>query len=310
VGRRCSGPPAGAEPWHAVPNRQTVQTGDRVRTGAGAAARLVYFEGTMTELGPDTGVLVQRLERGTSGNIIAYLYQAAGTTVSRVMHLLDPAAAFEIETPAVQVFVRGTTPRVDVAPQDGTTRVRNVPDGTASRVGVIGKDANRTLVILLPGEETEAAPGRPPSPPTRWNVPTPTPTTAPRPAASTTGFVPPRIGSDPCQWPGANCDWLPPDPCSRPSAVCDSRPTDPCQRPNVICDPVRPDPCRQAATACDGGTGPGPSQPRPTATPTRVPRPSGNGPQVPSVPTRVIVPDRPLPSVPVQPTRTPAPSIN
>src|SRR5215211_1342580 len=58
--------PAGADPWHAVSNRQTVQTGDRVRTGAGAAARLVYFEGTMTELGPDTGLLVQRLERSAN----------------------------------------------------------------------------------------------------------------------------------------------------------------------------------------------------------------------------------------------------
>src|SRR5215217_6952782 len=67
--------PAGAARWVSVPDRQAVAPGDRVRTGPGAAARLVYFEGTVTEVGAETGVLIQRLERGSGGNVITNLFQ-------------------------------------------------------------------------------------------------------------------------------------------------------------------------------------------------------------------------------------------
>src|SRR5687768_14924070 len=49
---------AAAADWQTVPTRQAVRAGDRARTGPAAAARLVYFEGTVTELGPGTGLLV------------------------------------------------------------------------------------------------------------------------------------------------------------------------------------------------------------------------------------------------------------
>jgi hypothetical protein len=340
--------PIGAVAWQMVPSRQAVHAGDRIRTGPDAAARLVYFEGTVTEVGPETGLLVQRLERSPNGSIVAHLLQTLGTTVSYVVHLVDPAAAFEIETPAALVFVRGTTPRVDVG-RDGTTRVRNIPDGTASRVGVIAQDANRTRVILLPGEETIVRPGRPPTAPTRWNNPQPTPTRS---------ALPPVGLMDPCQWPGASCDWRPDNPCARPGVVCDPlpppdpcqrgeagcgptrtptpsptpttmptdpclraaagcspsptptpRPRDPCQRPSVVCDPPRPDVCHRLPALCDP-PGQGPNQPPPTGTPTRQPRPPGDGPSFPTVPTRIVLPDRPLPSLPVRPTRTPGPIID
>jgi hypothetical protein len=262
----------GSTTWQAVLSRQAVSAGDRVRTGPSAAARLVYFEGTVTEIGPETGFLVERLERSQDSNIVSRLYQTAGTTLSYVVHLVDPAASFEVETPAVTVFVRGTTPRVDVTESTGFTRVRNVPDGTASRVGVIGKDANQTTVILQPGEQTEVIPGSPPSPPTRWNVPVVQPTRGP---------VAPLTMPDPCQWPGASCDWRLPDP----------QPSDPCQRPNDICNPPSPLPtlvtCQPGGISCEprfpdvcpipalcnSPGDQGPTQPRPTATATP-PRPS------------------------------------
>ena len=77
--------PAGAARWVSVPDRQAVAAGDRVRTGPNARAQLVYLEGTVTEVGPETGILVQRLERGGEGNVIASLFQAVGSTVSRVL---------------------------------------------------------------------------------------------------------------------------------------------------------------------------------------------------------------------------------
>jgi hypothetical protein len=156
--------PAGTTGWQSVPTRQDVGGGDRVRTSTGASARLVYFEGTITEVGPESGLIVQRLERSPDGGLVANLYQAVGSTVSRVVHLVDPGASFEVETPAATAFVRGTMPRVVVG-ADGVTQIDNVPDDTGGTVGVRGKDPDASIVSLLPGEGTRVAPGQPPSPP-------------------------------------------------------------------------------------------------------------------------------------------------
>src|SRR5581483_6400433 len=83
---------------------------------------------------------------------------------TRVVQLVDPGAGFQIETPAATAFVRGTMPRVNVAP-DGTTRVANVPDDTGGLVQVQGKDAAGTQVTLQPGEETTIRSGLPPTQP-------------------------------------------------------------------------------------------------------------------------------------------------
>jgi hypothetical protein len=153
---------AGDGDWQTVPSQQTVHAGDRVRTGTGAGARLVYFEGTTVELGPETGIRVERLARTENGNVVTRLFQAAGSTVSRVVRLVDPSAGFEIDTPSATAFVRGTMPHVVVA-ADGSTRVTNVPDGTEGLVVVIGKDQNTTQVTLRPGENTSVLPGLAPS---------------------------------------------------------------------------------------------------------------------------------------------------
>jgi hypothetical protein len=156
---------AGAASWVTVPDRQPVQTGDRVRTGPGARARLVYFEGTITEVGPETGILVQRLERGGDGNLLVTLFQSVGTTVSRVLALAGAPPEFQVETPAAVALVRGTTPRVYVAP-DGTTRVANLPEDDAETLVLVrGKDLRQTEVRLPPGFETFVAPGLAPTEP-------------------------------------------------------------------------------------------------------------------------------------------------
>lgn len=269
----------GGAPWEVVPDRRTVQEGDRVQTGAGARAELVYFEGSSTVVEPNTDLVVQRLTSTASGNVVTRLVQAVGTTVSYVRHLVDPAASFEVETPAALVFVRGTIPRVQVA-SGGLTRVRNEPDRPDSLVGVRGNDPARTIVILLPGQETEVVPGQPPSPP-HWPSGTvrlaqpvpPTPTLPPPDPCSLpgSGCQPPR--PDPCRWPGGTCNppQPPPAPCQRPNLVCDPPPSDPCRRPNVVCDPPRPDPCPRTALACRPPLGPGtdsPLSPPPAPSPT------------------------------------------
>lgn len=154
---------AGSTAWQTVDSQQTVSAGDRVRTGTGASARLIYFDGTVMEIAASTGLLVERLERTATGNIVARFFQSAGTTISRVVQLVDPTGGFEIETPAATAFVRGTMPRVEVA-ANGTTVVTNVPDNTGGLVNVEGKDPATSLVVLLAGQETRIVPGQPPAP--------------------------------------------------------------------------------------------------------------------------------------------------
>jgi hypothetical protein len=156
--------PSGAVGWQSVPTRQDVRAGDRVRTGTSASARLLYFEGTVTEVGPETGLIVQRLQRSPEGSLVASLYQAVGSTVSRVVQLVDPSASFEVETPAATALVRGTMPEVIVGP-DGVTRINNIPDDTGGTVSVQGKDPNASVVGLAPGQSTRISPGQPPSAP-------------------------------------------------------------------------------------------------------------------------------------------------
>jgi YVTN family beta-propeller protein len=157
--------PAGAEDWQNVPMRQEVKVGDRARTGPSAAARLVYFEGTVTELGPQTGILVQRLEPSATGNIITTLVQSAGTALHRVVGLVDPAARFEVETPAATALIRGTDLRVSQRPNQAGARrflFQNETDPPgANPVDVCGAGTCRTV---LGGQETLATEGQGPGP--------------------------------------------------------------------------------------------------------------------------------------------------
>ncbi|HEY7061889.1 MAG TPA: FecR family protein [Chloroflexota bacterium] len=273
---------AGGTDWLTAAGGETVHAGDWVRTGVDAGANLVYFEGTRIEVGPYTALRVDRLETSSSGGIVSRVWQEVGTTVSRVVHLVDPAASFEIETPAAVVFVRGTIPRVAVDP-GGVTHVRNVPepDGTISRVGVIGKDVAQTTVILMPDEETDVEPGRPPAPPRPSTPPTGGATTLPPGPTPTPA---PVVIANPCQQPGVMCSPFPTiDPCRAqpgrcapggrgtivPAPTATRRPlpptpaptvsTNPCQRPGVVCDPPPPtpvptvstNPCERPGIVCD-----------------------------------------------------------
>lgn len=273
---------AGAVGWLSVADRETVRAGDRVRTGPEARARLVYFEGTVIEVEPSTGLLVERLETSPSGGIVTRLLQTAGVTVSRVVHLVDPAASFEVETPAAVVFVRGTTPRVEVDPE-GTSHVRNVPDGTASRVGVRGKDPAQTEVILLPGQETDVAPGQAPAPP-RASAPTATPT--PTGWTITLAAFPTAMPT-----PGVS--------------------SNPCRRLGVVCDPFPTvDPCRVRPSYCGPG-GPEPAPPTPTR---GLPPPigdTGSGrppPTLPQSPIGDVGGSRVFPTLVIPPQQPPSPS--
>lgn len=122
--------PPGATAWSSAEGTMPVTEGFRIRTDASGSARLVYLEGSVTTIGPNSGILVQRLQQTEGGNPIVRLFQNAGTTLHRVLQLTDAAASYEVETPAATAFVRGTElvvqefrPRLASAPASDSLRL-------------------------------------------------------------------------------------------------------------------------------------------------------------------------------------------
>jgi hypothetical protein len=156
----------GLTSWRSVPSRQSVGAGDRVRTGSSASARLTYFDNSVVEIAPNTGLLVQRLERSPSGDLISNLFVSVGSVLSRIVPQTGTGGTVDVETPAAIGRVRGTTPRVEVT-SDGTTVIGNLPDNTGGQVQVEGKDPLTTQVTVPSGFQTLIRPGQPPSEPYR-----------------------------------------------------------------------------------------------------------------------------------------------
>ncbi len=182
---------AGATSWMTIPAGQAIQPGDRVRTGVGATARLVFAPEGMWEIGAATELTLRRVERGPAGNLVAALVVASGTVTGPSVPAAAAAPRVEIETPAALVIARRTGPRVEVA-ADGTTWVSYPSDALPGAVTVEGKDPLPTVVTLSPGERTEVPVGAPPSPPLA-QAPPAIPTAAPPAARGPSGPAVPEV---------------------------------------------------------------------------------------------------------------------
>jgi|GEM_PF-870269 len=153
--------PASAGPTGAyVPavNGQTLVVGDTVKTLANAHALITYFEGSTTEIEPDSEFVIQKLDKDPAGiktEISGKL--VVGNTWSKVVRLLDPSSHFDIETPSAVAVVRGTEFGVQVAPT-GETAV------TATQGEVVAQAAG-VAVPVAAGQATTIQPGQPPEPP-------------------------------------------------------------------------------------------------------------------------------------------------
>jgi hypothetical protein len=93
-------------------NGQTLQVGDQIRTGAGGVALLTYFDGSETQLTPETQVQLQAAPSGGGPGVT--LAQVVGTTVNRVQQITGGSSNFATNTPTAAAFVRGTRYTVTV----------------------------------------------------------------------------------------------------------------------------------------------------------------------------------------------------
>jgi len=156
--------PAGSDVWAAGVSGQTLAAGDAVKTLADSFALVTYFEGSTTELDPNTELTIQKLDNdaaGTKTEIEARL--TVGATWSKVARLIDPSSRFQIETPSAVAVVRGTefAVRVDA---DGTTRV-------STTTGEVTTQAAGGTVAVTNGQMTTVRPGAPPEPPVTTPAP-------------------------------------------------------------------------------------------------------------------------------------------
>jgi len=155
---------SGGDVWRSILTIQPVQAGDRIQTGPGAAARLLFADGIRTEVGPGTNLALNSLERGDQRGLLVRLVQLSGTTVKWNAAEDRPALAMEIETPAAIASTWEAGLRVDVT-MDGVTRVVNLSE--SSGVVTVQSLAPSTTVTLRPGEMTDVQVGAPPGPVSR-----------------------------------------------------------------------------------------------------------------------------------------------
>jgi len=129
-----------------------LDAGDRVTTGDDGSVLLIFFEGSVIEIGPGSDVSVEELARDAdTGSTTVSLRQIVGSTVNRVEKLADSSSKYEIETPSGVAVVRGTTFSLDVD-ENGNTELH-------TDEGNVWFTAGGVTVLVGPGEEASASPG-------------------------------------------------------------------------------------------------------------------------------------------------------
>ncbi|MBN1810371.1 MAG: FecR domain-containing protein [Anaerolineae bacterium] len=148
---------AGSSTWQPVEVDTQIEAGDRIRTGSDSAVQLAFFDGSTTDLAPETEVsIVQMSSRKSGGGKVVVLQQWSGQTYHRVQPLLDAESRFEVETPSAVASVRGTEFALDVG-ADGTTLVIVVE-------GLVNVEAQEVTIAVEAGHGMVARPQQPPEP--------------------------------------------------------------------------------------------------------------------------------------------------
>jgi hypothetical protein len=98
---------SGGGGFAAARDGMTLKAGDQMRTGAGGVALLTFFDGSETQLTPNSQIEIEQADAACGPHI--KLLQIVGTTVDRVQRLTSgPTTNFSTDTPAATAVVRGT----------------------------------------------------------------------------------------------------------------------------------------------------------------------------------------------------------
>lgn len=129
-----------------------LKAGDRVTTGEDGSVLLIFFEGSVIEIGPGSDISVEELARdAATGSTTVSVWQLVGSTVNRVQKLADSSSKYEVETPSGVAVVRGTTFSLEVD-ESGDTELH-------TEEGNVWFTAGGVTVVVGPGEDASASPG-------------------------------------------------------------------------------------------------------------------------------------------------------
>lgn len=110
-----------AADWKPVKAGDTIHTGQRIRTGDGSGATLVFYEGTRSIIGPNADLTLSVLEGGAGKQLRVLVDQYAGRTDNSVVPFSGKNSSFVVNTPNGSASVHGTRFDVEIG-QGGQTR--------------------------------------------------------------------------------------------------------------------------------------------------------------------------------------------
>ncbi|MBN2306323.1 MAG: FecR domain-containing protein, partial [Anaerolineae bacterium] len=117
--------------WISVKVEAIVGVGDLIRTDDTGKARITFFaDGVDVELQPNTEYRIDQFEGHGDDSFSLSATVLLGQSLQRIERLLDANSNYDIDTPGMELTVRGTQFRVRVEP-DGRTAAL-VLDGTAA----------------------------------------------------------------------------------------------------------------------------------------------------------------------------------
>ena len=122
--------PEEVEQWDPARLHQIVSGKQRLRTGEGSGARLLFFDVSTVDLLENTEVSVTRVAKRRGGKAVDVVLKTwVGKTVVRAVRFIDPSSTVRVDTPTASTVVRGARFTVVVS-EEGTTEIE-LEDGTA-----------------------------------------------------------------------------------------------------------------------------------------------------------------------------------
>jgi hypothetical protein len=99
----------GASTWIEAVSGMKLNEGDRLKTGGNSTTQVVFFEGSVVDVGADSEILLDEMAIAPhTGSTSIHFKQLVGNTVNRVQKLVDSSSNYEVETPEGSAVVRGT----------------------------------------------------------------------------------------------------------------------------------------------------------------------------------------------------------
>ena len=139
--------------------------GDRIRTGAGAAAEITYFEGSSVRLEAETEIVVESLRTEADGGTVIAMMQTLGRTWHVVTKLISGSSRYEVRTPSSTASVRGTIFAVDVhIDADGPAATVTTSEGVVVHTAADTQAVEVSQVRVTAGQESTKSASKPAEP--------------------------------------------------------------------------------------------------------------------------------------------------